>query len=61
MSEKPHPKWLDPTDIGIAIAMRNCGFSRDDIVSVLGYMPDLTVTFEQIEASVEAELASDHD
>jgi hypothetical protein len=51
------PEWFDPMDISIAIAMRNTGFSEEDIISVLGYMPNLNITFEQIEASVAAELA----
>jgi hypothetical protein len=61
MSAKPDRKWLDPMDIGIAIAMRNTGFSRDDIVSVLGYMPKLDITPEELEASVAAEIAFETD
>jgi hypothetical protein len=43
---------VDPTDIGIALAMRNNGFSNEDVVSILGYMPDLSVTPEELEAAV---------
>jgi hypothetical protein len=41
--------------------MRNTGFSRDDIVSVLGYMPNLDITPEELEASVAAEIAFESD
>lgn len=43
---------VDPTDIGIALAMRNNGFSDEDVVGILGYLPDLTITPEELEAAV---------
>jgi hypothetical protein len=47
---------IDPLDIGIAIAMGHNGFSDSEIISVLGYMPDLDITPEDLEASVEHEM-----
>ena len=45
-------KKISPMDIGIALAMSRNGFSEAQIVSVLGYMPDLGVTPEELEAAV---------
>jgi hypothetical protein len=39
-------------DIGAALAMKRNGFSDAQIVSVLGYMPDLNITPEELEAAV---------
>lgn len=52
MSIVDHHVDIDPTDIGIALAMRNDGFSDEDVVSILGYMPDLSITPEELEESV---------
>jgi len=43
---------ISPMDIGIALAMSRNGFSEAQIVSVLGYMPDLAITPEELEAAV---------
>jgi hypothetical protein len=43
---------IDPTDIGIALAMRGNGFSEDDIVGILGYMPDLSITPDELDDAV---------
>jgi hypothetical protein len=42
---------IHPMDIGIALAMSRNGFSKAQIASVLGYMPDLDTTLEQLEAA----------
>jgi hypothetical protein len=41
MSAVTHPRWLDPTDIGVALAMRNASLLEGDVACVLGYMANL--------------------
>jgi hypothetical protein len=43
---------IDPMELGAALAMRNAGFSDSDIIAVLGYLPDMNITVEELEASV---------
>jgi hypothetical protein len=43
---------IDPMELGAALALRNAGFSDGDIVAVLGYLPDMDITVEELEASV---------
>ena len=49
-----HPKTdIEPMDIGIALALGHNGFSNEEIASVLGYVPDLNITLDDLEASAE--------
>ena len=59
MSGKPVHRQLDPTDIGITIAVRRTGFSDEDIICVLAYMPNLKITGDELEAAVATEYADD--
>lgn len=41
---------FDSWDLGIALALRDNGFDEQAIVTVLGYLPDMTVTAEELDA-----------
>ena len=42
------PDEIEPMDIGIVLAITQNGFSKGHIISVLGYMPDLNITPEEL-------------
>ena len=44
---------IDFRDLGAGIAMRRIGFSDQQIVNVLGYLPPLDMSLEQIASATE--------
>lgn len=49
----PPPAKPDPLDLGAALAMLGTGFSEEDVVSVLGYMPDLDVGADDLDIRLD--------
>jgi hypothetical protein len=55
---KPQDDQDDPQGLGIAFAMIQTGFTEADVVSVLGYMPNLAITtaeLDEMERRITAE------